>query len=185
MTKPIVSTPSLASKVLSGVGKLAPMLGTYQGFMSRPAAEGGGWGNRIAFIMNAAKKFHIADPMITTQLALAQPENYPIASGLGLAVTGYIVKEVGEAVGIPVISSIGNIAKKGGSAAAVSGLAASYFYEAQNNPHGGGGGASQGQKAFASAQYNPRPTVAVDNPQLLMQNSKIRGSEGVGEMTLG
>jgi hypothetical protein len=147
----------LASKSLSAASQVAPLLGALSGWGSAPRAEGGeGIGNQIGFVVNAIKNFKIADPIKTTELALSKPESYPIGSGIGLAITGYIVKKIGDAVGITEVERLGAIALKGGSSAAVNGLAASYIYEAQNNPH------PRGTAGYGAGSVN---TIKVDNPQ--------------------
>lgn len=145
-----VSTPTLAGKALSAGKKLAPIFGVYNGWMSAPKQGGGNISGQINWIVERLKGFKIADPLITTQIALANPDAYPIASGAGLAVTGVIIEMVGEAIGIPMVKSLGDIAKSGGISTAANALVASYVYEAVNNPHGGSMGGS-GSYAAAGA----------------------------------
>jgi hypothetical protein len=141
-----ITTPTLASKALSAGNKLAPIFGVYQGWMSAPQGDVSG---KINWIVERLKGFKIADPLITTQIALSMPESYPIAKGAGLFVTGQIIKMVGEAVGINPVERMGSIASKAGMSTAVNALVASYIYEAVNNPHGAGAGGS-----VAAANYN-------------------------------
>lgn len=163
---------TVSSKAIGLGSKMAPLIGAYAGWMSKPA-EAGDFGARLNFIINAAKNFKIADPVKTTTMALAQPGAYPIASGVGLAITGFLIKEAGKAVGISEITGLGRIAYRGGMSAAGNALAASYFYEAQNNP----GGGPAGYQA-ASPKLRNVPTIQIDNPQLLTQQAAMSVDEG-------
>jgi hypothetical protein len=108
--------------------------------MSAPKQGGADISGQINWIVDRLKGFKIADPLITTQLALANPEGYPIAKGAGLAVTGKILEMVGEAVGVNAVERMGKIAVTGGASTAVNALVASYIYEAKNNPAPTGSG---------------------------------------------
>ena len=155
-----IKTPSLAGKALSAGQKLAPFFGMYQGWLSAPEGDISG---KINWIVERLKGFKIADPLITTQIALSKPEAYPIAKGAGLAVTGKILEMVGEAVGVGAVERMGKIAVTGGASTAVNALVASYVYEAVNNPHGSPGSVSSG----GVVKYTTRGTINVDNPQQL------------------
>jgi hypothetical protein len=160
MTK--MTTPQgVSSKVLQVGNKLAPMLGSIGGWLSAPRAAGGGAGEQLKWIMGRLGKFKIADPMKTTAMALEQPESYPIASGISLALAGWVFKMAGEAVGGSIGTAgkgMGRMALNGGTALAINSLIASYIYLAPDNPHPKGG-----------AGYGPgdRHTIDIDNPQVL------------------
>jgi hypothetical protein len=114
-------------------------------------------GQKFSWIVNRLKGFKIADPLKTTELAFAAPDKYPIGTGAGLYVTGYVINEIGKSIGSGIVSGIGRIAKRGGASTAVNALAASYFYEAVNNPH------PAGTMGYGSGD---KTTISVDNPQL-------------------
>lgn len=149
----------LSSRALTAASKLAPFLGAYMGWGSAPRAEGGpGISDQLKFVVDRVKTFKLADPLKTTEMALAKPDSYPIASGIGLGITGYIIREIGKAVKVGTVSRMGSIALKGGASTATNALVASYIYEACNNPHPQG-----------TAGYGPgdRHTIDIDNPQVL------------------
>jgi len=152
-------TTGLASKALSAADAVAPILGTLTAWLA-PAGEGD-MSSKLNFYVDALKGFKIADPIKTTQLALAEPDRYPIGQGISLALLGWGIREVGQAIGKGVVSRMGGIALKGGSAIAVNSLVASYIFEARNNPHSA---ASIGSSGYGAGSKN---TIAMDNPQLL------------------
>lgn len=112
--------------------------------------------------MGRLSGFKIADPIKTTQMALGKPDSYPIAQGISLAVIGYGIKQIGEAINgssfAPSVKGLGRMALNGGSALAINSLVASYIYLAKDNPH-----------PMGSAGYGAedRHTIDVDNPQIL------------------
>jgi hypothetical protein len=132
----------------------------YQGWMSAPQGDISG---KISWIVDRLKGFKIADPLKTTQIALSQPDAYPIAKGAGLAVSGKIIEMVGEAVGVNAVERMGKIALTGGASTAINALVASYIYEAVNNPGGKPGSTSIG----GVVRYSGGGTINVDNPQQL------------------
>ena len=172
-----ITTPTLASKALSAGKKLAPVFGVYNGWLSAPRQGGGDLSSQINWIVTRLKGFKIADPLITTQIALANPEAYPIASGAGLAVTGTIIKMVGEAIGVSMVESLGDIAVSGGISTAANALVASYIYEAVNNPHGAGsaaGGTAAGalptsENAAIGAAPRQSFVLSYDDPERMVR----------------
>ena len=155
-----IQATGLASKAITAANKIAPAWGTWVAWTA-PAGEGD-LANKMNFYVEALKGFKIADPIKTTTIAFAQPDRYPIAGGISLAATGYLIDLVGEGVGGgsgSLISRMGKIAIKGGAALAVNSIVASYIFEARNNPHG----AASPQTALsatgmteANYGYNPR-----------------------------
>ena len=102
-------------------------------------ASGNDLVSKMNFYVEALKGFKIADPIITTGIALSQPDRHPIANGIGLAATGYLINEIGSGLGGgsgSIVKRMGSIAYKGGVSLAVNSLVASYIFEARNNPHG-------------------------------------------------
>ena len=103
-------------------------------------AGAGDLSSKMGFYVEALKGFKIADPIKTTTIALGAPDRYPIANGIGLAATGYLIKMVGDGLGNDgagsIVRRLGGIAYKGGASLAVNSLVASYIFEARNNPHG-------------------------------------------------
>ena len=152
-------TGGFASKALSAASAVAPILGTASAWLA-PAGTGD-MSSKLNFYVDALKGFKIADPIKTTTIALGQPDRYPIGQGISLALLGWGIKEVGQAVDKDVISRMGSIALKGGSALAVNALVASYIFEARNNPSGAG---TSGTFGYAPGSKN---TIALDNPQVL------------------
>ncbi|GAF76941.1 unnamed protein product [marine sediment metagenome] len=157
----IASPTGLSSKVLSAGNKIAPLLGAAGGWLSAPRAEGGDLAGQFKWIIGRLSKFKIADPVVTTTMALEKPDSYPIAQGVSLGIMGYGVKLLGDALGGSVgvsVKGMGRMAQNGGAALAINSLVASYVYLAQDNPHPKGG-----------AGYGPgdRHTIDLDNPQVL------------------
>jgi len=172
-----ITTPTLAGKALSAGQKLAPIFGIYNGWLSAPKQGGGDLSSQINWIVTRLKGFKIADPLITTQIALANPDAYPIASGAGLAVTGTIIKMVGEAIGVNMVERLGNIAVTGGISTAANALVASYVYEAVNNPHGAGasggsysaGALPTGENAAVGAAPRQSFMLTYDDPERMVR----------------
>jgi hypothetical protein len=162
------------------VNKVAPLFGTYAGWMSAPQGDLAG---KFNWIVQRLKGFKIADPIKTTEIALSKPDSYPIASGVGASILGFGIREVGKAVGIGAVSRMGSAAMKFGGAAAVNGLVAAYIYEAVNNPHpsmsgsNGSGASTYNVPARLEAQLahtgqNPRDygRMSYDDPTRLVRS---------------
>ena len=143
-----IQAGGLSGKALSAANKLAPALGAWMAW-TQPAGTGD-LASKMNFYVEALKGFKIANPVITTQIALGQPDRYPIATGIELAAIGYLIDMVGEGLGGgagSIISRMANVPKKGGLSLAVNSLVASYIFEARNNPHG----AASPQTALSSS----------------------------------
>ena len=155
-----VQATGLASKALSAANKVAPALGMWMAWTA-PAGTGD-LSSKMNFYVEALKGFKIADPIITTGLALSQPDRYPIANGIGLAATGYLINQIGDGLGGgsgSIVKRLGGIAYKGGVSIAVNSLVASYIFEARNNPHGSANpvqGLSSTGMTDANQGYLPR-----------------------------
>lgn len=164
-----VQASGLSGKALSAANKIAPALTAYMAW-TQPAGTGD-LASKMNFYVEALKGFKIANPVITTQIALSQPDRYPIATGIELAALGYLIDMVGEGLGGgagSILSRMGNIPKKGGLSLAVNSLVASYIFEARNNPHG----AAQPQTALSStgmtdANLGYLPRLAVNESMAL------------------
>jgi hypothetical protein len=130
--------------------------------MSAPKQGGGDISGQINWIVDRIKGFKIADPLKTTEIALANPEGYPIAKGAGLAITGYIISMLGDAANVDAVTRMGKIAQTGGLSTAINALVASYIYEAVNNPSGAPSGMSKGGVVRYTRSGG---TIDVDNPQ--------------------
>ena len=167
----------LASKAITAANKIAPAWGTWIAWTA-PAGEGD-LASKMGFYVEALKGFKIADPIKTTTIALGQPDRYPIAGGISLAATGYLIDLVGEGVkgGIgDTISRMGKIAIKGGAALFVNSLVASYIFEARNNPHG----AASPDRALSptgmtEANYGVQPRLAANNSMALTKPMAYNG----------
>ncbi len=160
----MVEIGSLGTRVMSAVNAIAPLAGTAAGWLSAPMANGGIEGIP-AFMLDRMNGFKIANPIITTQIALGKPAEYPIAAGLTSAVVGFGIKEVGQALGVSLIERAGSAFGKFGAAECLNSFVAAWIYEAKNNPHGAEGGPASGQGAYVSAPTRGTNTIDVDNPQ--------------------
>ena len=171
----MLEASGLASKALSAGNKVAGPLGAYVAWTA-PAGTGD-ISSKMNFYMDAIKGFKIANPVVTTQLALADSDRYPIAQGLGLYVTGSIIEMIGDSLGTGVIKRMGGIAKKGGASTAINSLVASYIFEARNNPHSAGlaGGTRSTGRSVAGRTPAAQSTIIRDNPQG-MQNYMTGGN---------
>ena len=152
----------LSSKALSAAGKVAPFMAVYNAWIG--SLDGADYSAKFSSLVGNLKGFKIANPIITTQIALGKPEKYPLGDSVGLAAIGYGIKMVGDGVGNSTVERMGNIVLKYGAAAFTNLLVASYVYEAQNNPHGGGGSGSYGASSVAARTPATR-TIIQDNPQ--------------------
>ena len=123
---------SLPTKITSVVSTIAPAMGVFKGFMSDPMSDGRGIGGSIQFIMNALTNFKIANPIITTQIALnAGEDKYPIVTGIAAAIAGYGIKEIASVIDIPgkqAIKNMGNAALKLGTSMAISSVIAAWIW---------------------------------------------------------
>ena len=160
----MLEASGLASKALKAGNKVAGPLGAYVAWTAPAGA--GDISSKMTFYMDALKGFKIANPIITTQLALADPDRYPIAQGLGLYVTGTVIEMIGDSLDTSVIKRMGGIAKKGGASTAINSLVASYIFEARNNPHSSG--TSTG-RSVAGRTPAAQSTIIRDNPQGLQR----------------
>ena len=137
LKKKIVSLPT---KITSIVSAVAPVAGVFKGFMSDPMAEGRGLSGALPFIMDRLSQFKIANPIITTQLALQGGEDsYPIVTGIAAAIAGYAIKEVGGMLDIPgkqAIKNMGNAGIKFGTSMAISATIAAWIWLAPFNDIG-------------------------------------------------
>ena len=75
-----IQAGGLSGKALSAANKLAPALGAWMAW-TQPAGTGD-LASKMNFYVEALKGFKIANPVITTQIALGQPDRYPIATRL-------------------------------------------------------------------------------------------------------
>jgi hypothetical protein len=169
-----VSFGNFGSKILHAANVIAPIAGTLSGWLSCPTAGGRGLEGAPAFIMERLKGYKVANPIITTQIALANEDAYHLMADASAAITGLIIKEVGDGVGISQAERAGAALMKFGTAALVNGVIAAWVLEAVNNPHGAGTVASSSGNQYAMASYNysgaytgggSNPQVKVDNPQ--------------------
>jgi hypothetical protein len=132
----------LASKALNIANKIAPFAGAAHAWLGDPMADGRGLALAPQFISEVLQagilKGKIANPLITTQIALTMPDKYPIMSGALAYLGGMIVDEIGSAVGEGKVSSMGSALKKYGSSAAINSIISAWFYLARLNPHGTG-----------------------------------------------
>lgn len=152
---------SIGTKVLSAVNSIAPVAGAAAGWLSAPLS--GGLDAAPAFIIDRLTHFKIANPVITTQIALNEGDSkYPIISGIISAITGMAVKEVGDAVDVAPISKMGGALSKYGGSAAINAIIAAWVWEAKNNPHGAGSSSGTTMSYSTVKQSN---TISVDNPQ--------------------
>lgn len=144
---------SLPVKITSIVSKIAPIVGTVKGLLGDPLAQP----DPVQFMIERVTAFKIANPIITTQLALQQGEDkYPIISGAVIAAIGFAIKEVAEAVDIPAkgaIKNMGSAAIGFGVAASISAVIAAWIWLAPFNPHGAKGG----QPAATTSGRVPAP----------------------------
>lgn len=162
----MVEFGSLGSKILTAVNSIAPVAGAASGWFSAPMAASGING-APAFIIDRLSHWKIANPIVTTQIALGLPDSYPIIPGIISAITGMAIKEVGQAVDVGPITQMGNALSKFGASSALNALIAAWVWEAKNNPHAVEGGPSSGAGSayVASAPTRGANTIDVDNPQ--------------------
>jgi len=158
---PMIEAEGLASKALSAAGKVSPFLAVYNAWIG--PLEGADYSSKFSSLVTNLKGFKIANPIITTEIALSQPAKYPLGDSIGLAAIGYGIKMVGEGVGNDTASRMGNIVMKYGATAFTNLLVSSYVYEARNNPHGAGGASSVPGTTPAA-----QSTILQDNPQGLV-----------------
>jgi hypothetical protein len=155
----MIEASGLASKALTAAGKVGPFLAVYNAWIG--PLNGTSMSEKFSSLVQNLKNFKIANPIITTELALANPDKYPIGEAVGLAGIGYGIKLVGDGVGNSTVERMGGIVMKYGAAAFTNLLVSSYVYEAQNNPHSGGasGGSVPGRTPAVQS------TIIRDNPQ--------------------
>ena len=157
---------SLGSKILSAANSIAPIAGAATGWMSAPMAEGRGLAGAPAWMITRLKGYKIANPIITTEIALAAEDQYHLIGSIVSAATGMAVREVGQAIGVSAATRMGSALMKYGASAAINGVIAAWVWEAVNNPHGKDGGPTSGQGgAYVSAPARGGNTIDVDNPQ--------------------
>jgi len=155
---------NIGSKALGVAGRLATPLGVVNGWMSAPTGgQGFGGLDQVPdFLVDRLSGWKIANPIITTQIALGQPDSYPIMSGLQSALLGWGIELVGDAAGFSAMKRAGSAFKRFGASSATNAMIAAWVYEAKNNPHGIPGG----QTAGGVVTYSKNPVgVDVDNPQ--------------------
>jgi hypothetical protein len=129
-------------------------------------AEGRGLAGAPAWMITRLKGYKIANPIITTEIALAAEDQYHLIGSLVSAATGYGIKEVGQSVAVPAAEKMGGALMKYGVSALVNGVIAAWVWEAVNNPHGKDGGPASGSgQAYVSAPARSGNTIDVDNPQ--------------------
>ena len=159
----MVAFGSLGTKVLSAANAIAPVAGAAKGWLGPAMAEGRGLEGAPTWMMERLKGWKIANPVITTEIALSHEEQYGIIGAIVSAATGMAVREVGDAVDIGPVKQMGGALMKFGASAAMNGVIAAWVWEAVNNPHGVTGGPTSG----AGGQYISRSasTIDVDNPQ--------------------
>jgi hypothetical protein len=160
------SFTSPASKILSIGKKLAPLAGIAHAFLGDPMGDGRGIEGAPSFMMqrlvndpNSLLHGHIGNPLITTQIALAFPDKYPIFTGAAAAITGYLMEAIGGKVdgsgamgqGANIIGGFGTILKRYGVSAALGSIVSAWLYLTPFNPHGTPG-YSQGANAGASSR---------------------------------
>lgn len=171
-----MSTPQafggIASKVLTIGKKIAPIAGAAQAWLADPMADGRGWNGAVPFAIGAIQdgigKGKIANPLLTTKLALGMPDKYPITTGIAAAIAGIIGEEVGKAVDFGIISSFGTMLKRYGISAALNSVVSAWIYLARWNPHGGSG-ASQGYTTGGSQTETTQGTRSTQ-PDTLWQS---------------
>lgn len=143
---------SIGSKLTSAAGKIAPILGTAQGFLQPATHWAGGEFNLeaiVGFMKEKAGNFIAKgppNPLDTTLSVFSTPDVYPAISGATAMIGGWIAGEVGDAIGTRVgttLKSLGNIATRYGGSAVISSLIAGFLYRA-GNPHAGGQGFTTG-----------------------------------------
>lgn len=156
----------MGSKILHAANVIAPILGAVSGFAGPPMAGGRGVDGAPAWIMERLKGFKIANPVITTEIALGQEDTYHLIADATAAVTGLIIKEVGNAVGSSTAERMGSALMKFGGTALTTGVVGAWVYEAVNNPHGLDGGPVSGQGlAYTPVSSTKASTIQIDNPQ--------------------
>ena len=159
----------IGSKALGVASRLAVPMGVASGWLSAPTGgEGFGGLDQIPdFLVDRLSGWKIANPIITTQIALSQPALYPIMDGAKSALLGWGIQLVGDAIGMSFINRAGGALKKFGGAQASNALIAAWVYEAKNNPHGGGAsaGATVSRGGVVNRHGRTARGVDVDNPQ--------------------
>jgi hypothetical protein len=169
-----IQTPTVVTKILSVANKLAPIAGVAHGFLAEPMADGRGFGGIAEYINNRVimgvdgpglLQGHIANPLITTQMAIGAPDRYPIMHGIITGAIGWLGEKIGKSVdaGMPgeLISGFGKFMKRYGFAATASSVVAAWIYLAPYNPTGAtgttqhtqGSGQSRGQSHGATNTY--------------------------------
>lgn len=165
---------SLLTTIMSVGSKLAPFAGAAHAWLGDPVAEVGFAGvpeyiwHRLENnpMWNPADgRYHIANPLTTTLMAMQMPDRFPIIPGAVSALTGFIMKKIGKAIDAGVIGQViegfGRIAQNYGVSAALNGVAAGWVYLAPYNDSPTGGtmqtratGYSQGKHAGGAGATN-------------------------------
>ena len=154
-------------KVLGVVEKFAPIGGVAAAWLSKPLNSG----DPLEFAEDAISHFKFANPIITTKIALKEPENYPIVQGAMFAIGGMIGEELAGEFKSTTGAKLARTAKKFGSSTFVNSIVSAYVYEAQNNPHGAKGGV-KARGSIARQATNAK----IDNPQNLSGYGNAYGS---------
>ena len=155
------------NKVLGVVEKFAPIGGTATAWLMKPLNSG----DAVGFVEDALMHWKFANPLITTKIALKEPENYPIVQGGMMAIGGMIGEELSKEFKSSTAGKLSRTVKKFGSAAFVNSIVSAYIFEAQNNPHGAKGGV-KARGAIHRVATNPK----IDNPQNLSGYGDAYGS---------
>src|SRR5512146_3112360 len=98
---------SLGSKILSAANTVAPIAGAASGWLGPAMAEGRGLEGAPAWMMQRLKGYKIANPVITTEIALSHEEQYGLIGAIVSGATGLAVKEVGDAIGVSPVERMG------------------------------------------------------------------------------
>ena len=161
-------------KVLGVVDKFSPVLGTAAGWVTKPLAVGGGAEGAVDYVWDSISHFKIANPLITTKIALTEPDNYPIIHGAIMAIGGMVGEELGESFNSSTVTKGSRAVKKFGAAAFTNSLIAAYVYEAKNNPNEGGRDFAGSPQLGTKARVKTR--ASLDNPQ----HTLMKGTAGSG-----
>lgn len=161
---------SILTKVLGIGSKIAPFAGAAHAWLADPV-QNNGFAGAAEFVWDRIQRnplwhpangvYHIANPLITTSMALGMPDRYPILPGIASAIMGYIMKAVGKSIDSGVIGTsvnqAGNIMLKYGTSAALNGVAAAWVYLAPFNDSGAGGPAQTSGSGYSRGETKGGP----------------------------
>jgi hypothetical protein len=98
-------------KILNTLEDKGDLIGAVFGVISDPIADGRGFSTQaLNHMIERLKKWHFVNPLTVLEVAIANPQGYPLAEAAMGAVAGWLINEVGGIID-PKISKLGRATK--------------------------------------------------------------------------